>query len=304
MVSGGSFSRSDVSFASGGARCAAWLYRPAGPPPLACVVMGHGFGGTREVRLDAYAERFAAAGFAALVFDYRHFGASEGEPRQLLDVAKQLGDWRAAIAWARAQPELDPARVAIWGTSFGGGHVISLGAEDAQLAAIVAQVPFCDPRAVAAPKWQMLRLAAAGLRDTWRGRRGRPPFEIPIVGPPGSLAALTTPDSMPGYLALLPPGTLWRNAVAARVVLQLPRYRPAAKAAQIRSPLLVCVADQDALAPPGPAIEVAARASRGTVKHYACQHFEIYLGALFERTVADQTAFLTEHLAAKPEPAP
>jgi dienelactone hydrolase len=80
-----------------------------------------------------------------LVFDYRHFGASEGEPRQLLDVAKQLGDWRAAIAWTRAQPEIDAARVAIWGTSFSGGHVMSLGAEDAQLAAIVAQVPFCDP---------------------------------------------------------------------------------------------------------------------------------------------------------------
>ena len=142
-MSGESSSRSDVSFESGAARCAAWLYRPAAPPPFPCVVMAHGFGGTREVRLDAYAERFAAAGFAALVFDYRHFGASEGEPRQLLDVAKQLGDWRAAIAWARAQPEIDAARVAIWGTSFSGGHVMSLGAEDAQLAAIVAQVPFC-----------------------------------------------------------------------------------------------------------------------------------------------------------------
>ena len=150
----------------------------------------------------------------------------------------------------------------------------------------------------------MLRLAVAGLRDTWRGRRGRPPFEIPIVGPPGSLAALTTPDSMPGYLALLPPSTRWRNAVAARVVFQLPRYQPAARAAQIRSPLLVCVADQDALAPPGPALDAAARAPRGSAKQYPCQHFEIYLGALFERAVADQIEFLEEHLAAKPGLAP
>lgn len=303
-MSGGSSSRSDVSFESSAARCAAWLYRPAGPPPFPCVVMAHGFGGTREVRLDAYAERFAAAGFAALVFDYRHFGASEGEPRQLLDVAKQLGDWRAAIAWARAQPEIDAARVAIWGTSFSGGHVMSLGAEDAQLAAIVAQVPFCDPRAAVTPKWQMLRLVVAGLRDAWRGRRGRPPLEIPIVGPPGALAVLTSPDSMPGYLALVPPGSRWRNAVAGRVVLQMPRYQPAAKAAQIRSPLLVCVAEQDVLTPPAPALEAAARAPRGTAKQYPCQHFEIYLGALFERAVADQIEFLEEHLAAKPGPAP
>ena len=295
-----SFSRTDVAFDSGGARCAAWLYLPAGPPPFPCVVMAHGFGGTREVRLDAYAERFAAAGFAALVFDYRHFGASEGEPRQILDVGKQLGDWRAAIAWARSQPEIDPARVAIWGTSFSGGHVMSLGAEDARLAAIVAQVPFCDPRAAAVPPLQMLRLLLAGLRDAWRGFRKHPPLEIPVVGPPGSLAVLTSPDAMPGYLALLPPGSLWRNAVAARVMLQVSRYRPLSAAARIESPLLVCAAEQDVLTPPGPALEAAARARRGTAKRYPCQHFEIYLGALFEQAVADQIAFLREHLAPKP----
>jgi len=295
-----SFSRTDVSFDSGGVRCAAWLYLPAGPPPFPCVVMAHGFGGTREVRLDAYAERFAAAGFAALVFDYRHFGASEGEPRQILDVGKQLDDWRAAIAWARSQPEIDPARVAIWGTSFSGGHVMSLGAEDARLAAIVAQVPFCDPRAAAVPPLQMLRLLLAGLRDAWRGFRKHPPLEIPVVGPPGSLAVLTSPDAMPGYLALLPPGSLWRNAVAARVMLQVSRYRPLSAAARIESPLLVCAAEQDVLTPPGPALEAAARARRGTATRYPCQHFEIYLGTLFEQAVADQIAFLREHLAPKP----
>jgi pimeloyl-ACP methyl ester carboxylesterase len=100
----------------------------------------------------------------------------------------------------------------------------------------------------------------------------------------------------------LPPGSRWRNAVAARVVLQMPRYQPAAKAAQIQSPLLVCVAEQDVVTPPGPALEAAARASRGTAKQYACQHFEIYLGVLFERAVADQIEFLEEHLAAKPVP--
>src|SRR5438270_10283107 len=99
------FERSDVVFDSWGLRCAAWLYRPrdgaegTGPPTegamrvptqerggLPCVVMAHGWSGVREQRLDAYAERFARAGFTALLFDYRHFGASEGEPRQLLDI--------------------------------------------------------------------------------------------------------------------------------------------------------------------------------------------------------------------------
>src|SRR3954468_16610609 len=100
--------RRDLTFPSGGEDCAASLFEAGtdAGPPWPCVVLAHGFGGTREVRLDAYAERFAAAGVAALVFDYRHFGASGGRPRQLLDIGRQLADWRAAIAFARALPEV------------------------------------------------------------------------------------------------------------------------------------------------------------------------------------------------------
>jgi dienelactone hydrolase len=84
--------RSDVTFESAGTRCAAWLYRPveSGGGPAPCVVLAHGFSGVRDQRLDAYAERFAQAGLAALVFDYRYFGDSDGEPRQLLDIRRQL----------------------------------------------------------------------------------------------------------------------------------------------------------------------------------------------------------------------
>lgn len=292
----GDATRSEVSVESGGLACAAWLFRPAGEPPYPCVVLAHGFAGTREVRLDAYAQRFARAGIAALVFDYRHFGASAGEPRQLLDVARQLADWRAVIAFARAHPELDAARVAIWGTSFSGGHVLTLGAEDQRLAAIVAQVPFCDPGGALRVSRQGLRLLAAGLRDQVHAWLGRPPHEIPVVGAPGELAVLTSPDAMPGYLALVPAGVGWRNRVAARVVLQVPRYRPIDGVARISAPLLLCIADRDVLTPPGPALEVARRAPHATVARYPCQHFEIYLGDLFEQAVADQSAFLARHL--------
>jgi fermentation-respiration switch protein FrsA (DUF1100 family) len=78
--------------------------------------------GARDQRLDAFAERFARAGLAALVFDYRHFGDSQGEPRQLLDIGRQLADWRAAIGYARTVDGIDPARIALWGSSFSGGH--------------------------------------------------------------------------------------------------------------------------------------------------------------------------------------
>src|SRR5438270_6659993 len=110
--------RTDVTFRSGGDECAAWLYRPDGAGRLPLVVMAHGFSATRELRLDAYAERFCAAGFGALLFDYRHFGASSGEPRQLLDISAQHADYRAAIAYARGLDWVDADRVALFGSSF------------------------------------------------------------------------------------------------------------------------------------------------------------------------------------------
>ena len=82
--------RLDVEFLAEGSRCKAWLYLPKTKKPAPVIVMAHGLGSTRVMRLGAYAERFRDLGYACLVFDYRHFGDSEGEPRQLLDVNKQL----------------------------------------------------------------------------------------------------------------------------------------------------------------------------------------------------------------------
>src|SRR3954468_16202201 len=176
--------RRDLTFPSGGETCAAWLFEPTtdADQPWPCVVLAHGFGGTREVRLDAYAERFAAAGIAALVFDYRHWGASSGLPRQLLDIGRQLDDWRAAIACARGLDEVDAERVAAWGTSFSGGHVLCIAAEDLRLAAAISQVPFVDGLWAlrAAGRAAALRLTVAALRD--RLLPGE--HAIPIVGAP------------------------------------------------------------------------------------------------------------------------
>src|SRR4051794_34183456 len=133
-------SRTDVTFPSQGLELAAWLYRPEGEGPHPIVVMAHGFSGTRELRLDAYAERFQAAGLGALVFDYRHFGASPGEPRQLLDIRRQLEDWAAAIARARSLEGVE--RVVLWGTSFAGGHVLEAAARGGAVAAVVGQNPY------------------------------------------------------------------------------------------------------------------------------------------------------------------
>ena len=201
-----SAARRDVRFRSGGDDVAGWLYRPALDGASPCVVLAHGFGALKEARLDAYAERFADAGLAALVFDYRHLGASGGEPRNLLDIPRQHEDWRAAIAHARGLDGVDPNRIALWGSSFSGGHVMAVGAGDRRVAAIVAQVPHTDGIATlrAAGTANAAWLTAAGLIDAAAALLGRPPHHMPIVGPPGTLAAMNSPDAESGYSCLYP----------------------------------------------------------------------------------------------------
>jgi alpha-beta hydrolase superfamily lysophospholipase len=262
------------------------------------VVLAHGFGGVRTARLDAFAERFAAAGFASLVFDYRHFGDSGGEPRQLLDIDLQLEDWRSAVRFVRSLDGVDGERVAVWGTSFSGGHVAVIAAEDHRIAAAISQAPFLDGVATlrAAGPRNMLRLTVAGLRDEVRRLRGREPYRIPLVGPPGTVASMNSPDAEPGYRALFAPGTEFVNEASARVGLKVGLYRPIRRATQIACPWLVCVCDRDVVTPPEPAVKAATRAARGEVRRYDAQHFDIYVDPLFERAVSDQVAFLTQHL--------
>jgi dienelactone hydrolase len=302
--------REHVSFPSGDDWCAAYVYRPDGTGAgdgdggaHPCVVMAHGFSATRDDALPAYAERFAAAGLVVVLFDYRHFGRSTGEPRQLLDIGRQLDDYRAALRFARALPGVDPERVALWGTSFSGGHVLTIGAEDHGVAAVVAQVPFCDgiPTLLTVPPRNALRGTAYAVVDRALALLGAGPLTIPAVGPPGSFAVMTAPEAEPGFAALLGPQSRWRNAVAARIMLHVATYRPGTKADRITCPLLVCVADDDETTPPGPAVAAAERAPRGELHRYAMGHFDAYAGD-FERVVADQTRFLARHLLRAAEP--
>jgi len=298
-------SRRDITFTSGGMRCAAWLYLPEGvAEPAPCVVMAHGFGGTRSDAVPDFAERFVDAGLAALVFDYRHFGDSEGEPRQLLDIELQLEDWTAAIACARTRPEVDPTRIALWGSSFSGGHVVEAGARDGHVQAVVSQGPFADGlKQIASFSLSLnLKITAHALRDQIGALLGRPPHYVPVVGPPGSDAMLQSPETEAGYLAIVPEGSRWRNEVTPRVMLRVPLYRPFLRGPDLPCPWLVCIADRDDLTPPQIATKLA-EAGGAEVRHYDLGHFEIYVGAGFEQVAGDETAFLVRQLAERGVPA-
>lgn len=282
--------RDDLSFQVGGDSCAAWFYPPAGVPGAApTVVMAHGLSGTRRDRLGVFAERFAEAGFGALVFDHRGFGDSGGEP-DLFHPARQLDDWRAAIAFARSLPSVDPERVATFGSSMGGGNALAAAADDQRVAAAVSQVPLLDivrqahrssPRVVA----RMLIAAARG-------------DHLPVVGQPHQAAFINAPGGEEGWRHVVAIGedSRWRNRVSSRWLLGRP-YRPARHAAGLHCPWLLCVGGADRVAKPGPAIAAARRAPHGELCVYpGVDHFDIYDGPEHEAVVADEIAFLRRHL--------
>lgn len=296
------FIRRDVSFRSGESFCSAWLYLPVGVERPPVVVLGHGLGAVREMRLDAYSERFAAAGMATLAFTYRYFGDSGGMPRQLMSVRRQLADWDAALDFVKRQPDIDGGRVAIWGSSFGGGHAIEVASRHPELKAAISQCPFTDglESATALGVRATLQITPVVLRDFAARLFGRPPVMVPIAAPPGQPALMNAHDALPGYLALMPKGLAFVNRVAARVIPEIVGYRPGRRAARVRLPILFCVSRTDTVTPPERTIAMAGRAPRGEIKLYDCGHFDFYLGEHFERAVSDQTSFLARHLLAPP----
>ncbi|MCV7410104.1 alpha/beta hydrolase [Mycobacterium florentinum] len=291
--------REDVQFSSGADRISAWLYRPSDVGDAPLVVLAHGLGGVRTMRLDAYAERFSAAGYACLVFDYRNFGDSEGQPRQVLDIDMQLADWAAAVAYARTLDGIDHGRIVLWGTSFAGGHVITTAARLPGIAAVIAQCPFTDgiasARTISHPV-ATARIAARAIRDVIGARLGRPPVMIATAGKPGDVALMNTPDSYAGYLRLVPDGVELRNEIAARITMKVFTYRPGLLTPKIGCPILFCVCEHDSLAPADATLRHAAKAPRGEVGTYPEGHFAIYVDDAFERVIADQLAFLDKHL--------
>ena len=281
---------------------AARLYLPENSSmPTPCIVMAHGFGGIMDMGLELYAIRFQEAGFAVLAFDYRYFGRSGGEPRQLLWIPSQLEDWQAAIGYVRSIKEVDPARIGLWGTSLSGGHVIVVAAKDKTIACVSVQCPgvdgFASGRMMADRDGlaQMLAKVVHGQRDLVRSWLGLSPHRIPIVGKPGSRAMITTPGAFETFSKLAP--DTFVNQVCARIAMRGDKYRPVNHARNVNCPVLLQICDRDEITPMSASEETARRLGENAeVIHYPLGHFDIYFGNNFEKSVNDQLAFFRKHL--------
>lgn len=298
MESEAQYTQSRSDFASQGVRCSGDLYLPAGVEHPPVVVMAHGFASERSFGLPAYAERFAGAGMAAYLFDYRCFGDSDGEPRNLVDPRRHLEDWEAAVAHVRSLGGIDSGRLALWGTSFSGGHVIVTAAKDARVKAIVAQVPFVDPLAVAYRPGvgYLLQVAMHGLWDLCRYAARRPPHYVKVVGQPDEFAIMNVLEAVAGYASLVPEASVWHNRCPARILLTVVRYRPITWTDQVRCPALVMYGAHDPLTSATSVERAASRMPNSTLVKYPFGHFQIYHGKAFEEAVERQIRFLMAHL--------
>ncbi len=296
--------REDVSFDVNGMQIRGWLYLPDSTvAAVPCIILNTGFGGTKDMLLENYALRFREAGFASLAFDYRHFGESEGEPRQLFTIQDQLDDCRAAIAFVRQRPEIDARRIAVWGTSAGGGYGLVMAAEDADIACVYAQCAGLDSQedgklALERNGWgYFLRLFMHAQRDKGRSRFGLPPHKIPIVGDTGTLAMVVAPGAKEGYASVA--GSSFTNEVCARAILTTGGYNPIKKAPEVKCPVMIQICEHDNLVSQNSALNTArALGERAEVRSYPIGHFDIYIGAAFEQSIADQLDFFNRHLMA------
>lgn len=295
--------RRDADFDADGTRCAAWLYLPTlpdEPPPVA--VLAHGLAGRRDWRLPEIAERFGRHGVAALVFDYRGFGDSDGDPRRVVSPSRQRTDLRAALDHARSLDAVDGTRVALWGTGFGAGHALSLAAADGDVDAVVAQVPFSDGRRTAlhlvrAGGLSYLKNAlGAGLRDAVGGRLGREPTYVPVVGDAGEFGALPIPGASDGDEALADDHSgEAETTIAARSLLAVPRYRPVTDAPAIDCPVFVAQAAADRTLPDGTVDALVAALDDVERVRYPTDHVGVFREA-FDAVADREASFLARHL--------
>jgi len=295
--------RIDVSFESKGLTCRGWLYLPGGADAdekVPAIVMAHGFSAVKEQILPEIAERFVDAGFAVLVFDYRYFGDSEGEPRCQLFPLEMVEDYRNAITWLCGQPNVDPARVGVWGTSFSGGLAAYVGTFDRRVKAVVAQVPAlanaASRRAMDPEKWD--NVGAFLLRDRIARYTTKTVNTMKVVAPDGEPCILPGKESYDAYMELEDMAPNWRNEITLESLEKIREFDPVSPI-HLMAPtaLLVIAAEKDSLIPVESikaAYERAAEPKKLIV--HPIEHFEIYQDPWLSRATNDEIAWFRKYL--------
>jgi len=304
-IAADNFERRDVTFTSVGKKLVGWLYMPAAlkqGEKRPTIVMAHGWSAVKEMYLDDFAAKFANGGFVVLVFDYRNFGDSEGEPRSHIDPSMQNEDYKNAITWATLQPMVDASRIGIWGSSYSGAHVIHLAAFDRRVKCAVAQVPLVNAtdnfrrlvRADYFPGTQAW-LAADRTEEYTTGKINY----LPVVDEQGKPSALPTQDSYDWFIKTgKTRAPKWENRQTVRSLELALEYNPGANIHLISpTPFMMIVAQNDVLTPTDLAIEAFGRAREPKqLVILSGGHFDAYTGAGFQQSSTPALSWFRQHL--------
>ena len=286
-----------VSYYSEGARMSAVLYTPDNVSAGARapgIVLCHGFTCIKELILPDYARRFAEAGYAALAFDYRGFGESEGARGRLIPI-EQVRDIRNSITFMETLDEVDPARIGLWGTSYGAANVIQAAGVDDRAKCVVAQVGFGDGgRGLAERSAEEL----APLREMIGNERRKRVLtgESTMVDP---FMIVSDPDTIAFFTKAIEALPALKTAVPLETAEATLEYRPEDVAHRIAPrALLLIAAELDIPTPPEGFRSVYEKA--GEPKKFVLlegvRHYEIYSGQPFERSVQEALAWYGEYL--------
>jgi len=290
-----------VEFFSQGELCRGLYYSLDGRVSNYHIVMAHGLAGIKEMRLTAYAERFVKKGYSILVFDYRGFGDSDGEPRQLLRVKMQYQDWLAAVDYLSVRG-VTLNRMILWGTSLSCGYIIELANAKDEFAALICQVPFTSgiSSAGAVGLRSMFKLFCSAVKDVSLSLIGRPPYYIGASGYPGSNALMSKGGDFEAYTALSPKGKVVDQRVAARFVFDLIGYNPGKKLGNFTTLSFIQVARYDRVTPSQSSIKFCEKAKNVTLKVYDVGHFDPYTEPVFDDFINDQIDYLQSVLDVGP----
>ena len=297
--------RQDVVFESEGAELCGWLYSPDTPPPWPLVVMTHGTSATKQMVLDRYAEVFAAAGLAVLLYDHRGFGASGGEPRQQINPWIQSRGYRDAITFGTTLDDIDPTRIAVWGDSYSCGAALVVAALDERVAALVVQCPALGTDVPpddtdGTLRESMKRMVRSGTVDPAANEIAGP---MPVVWDdqdqrPSALKPETAFRWFTGYGTRQ--GSNWQNEVTI-VRPKDPEWLPGLCAPDVSCPALFMVSPKDEMARANPAVARDAFEKLNGPKELVDipgGHFGLlyYPSETFDQASATQSRFLTENL--------
>ncbi|CUS41240.1 alpha/beta hydrolase fold [hydrothermal vent metagenome] len=283
-------------FYSDGVQCAASLFLPEARAEtsdgLPAILMVHGWGGVQGALTGPFIAAFIAAGYAVMTFDYPGWGSSEGLPRNCINPIKRVGNVESALTHLKQQSVVDAKKIVLWGTSFGGGHVVDTAAQHPELLGAIAQVPMLDGQDAvkAIPLLSLLRFGAYGITDCFMGRR---PIYIPVVSAPGEFGSMDrdgAEDAMNRGIEIA--GIQYDNRVAARSVLTIGMYRPIKRLAKIKIPTLLIGASRDSVAPFNRTNIENRNKDYVQTKMIDANHFEPYFEPVLSQNLQYQLEFL------------